>query len=129
MRFSTAALTHVSFCSGELGEVGPPAISPSTFGVSTGLVDHSLPQLHVMETGEAGPPGKMTSSMLPEGADSSMTTVQGFAGAPGGTDHIKTHTALNVGLLCFMILVFLFTASPVKSKDSLKTSIPLTPGE
>ncbi|XP_037550191.1 EMILIN-2 [Nematolebias whitei] len=83
---------------GELGEVGPPAISPSTFGVSAGLVDHSLPQLHVMETGEAGPPGKMTSSMLPEGADSSTMTVQGFAGAP---------------------------ASPVKSKDSLKTSIPL----
>lgn len=94
MRFSTAALIRVTlFCSGELGEVGPPAISPSTFGVS-GLVDHSLPQLHVMETGEAGPPGKMTSSMLPEGADSSTMTVQGFAGAPGGTGHIKTHTLL-----------------------------------
>ncbi|XP_017262211.1 EMILIN-2 [Kryptolebias marmoratus] len=85
---------------GELGEVGPPLVSGGTFGVLAGPRDHSLPQLHVMETGEAGPPGKMTSSMLPEGAVNSMMTVQGFAGAP---------------------------ASPVKSKDSLKTGIPLIP--
>ncbi|XP_029979149.1 EMILIN-2-like [Sphaeramia orbicularis] len=36
----------------------------------------------VMETGEAGPPGKMSSSKLPRGSDGSMTPVQGVAGAP-----------------------------------------------
>uniref|UniRef100_A0A673BRZ8 Elastin microfibril interfacer 2b n=1 Tax=Sphaeramia orbicularis TaxID=375764 RepID=A0A673BRZ8_9TELE len=39
----------------------------------------------VMETGEAGPPGKMSSSKLPRGSDGSMTPVQGVAGAPGPT--------------------------------------------
>uniref|UniRef100_A0A1A8Q9T1 Elastin microfibril interfacer 2 n=1 Tax=Nothobranchius rachovii TaxID=451742 RepID=A0A1A8Q9T1_9TELE len=55
----------------------------------------------VMETGEAGPPGKMASSKPPEGADGIMMPVQGFAGAP---------------------------ASPVKSTDSLKPSVPLITG-
>lgn len=37
-----------------------------------------------METGEAGPPGKMTAtSKLPKGVDGSMMPVKGFAGAPG----------------------------------------------
>ncbi|KAK5849847.1 hypothetical protein PBY51_014149 [Eleginops maclovinus] len=59
----------------------------------------SLPQPPVMETGEAGPPGKMTlSSKLPKGTDGSMMPVLGFAGAP---------------------------APPSKSSDSLKTSPPL----
>ncbi|XP_026147900.1 EMILIN-2 [Mastacembelus armatus] len=62
-------------------------------------LDTFLPQPPVMETGEAGPPGKMTSSKLPKGTDGSMMPVQGFAGAP---------------------------ASPVKSTDSIKTSMPLT---
>ncbi|XP_034427771.1 EMILIN-2 [Hippoglossus hippoglossus] len=72
-------------------------------GSSKGLVvpvvpmDASLPQPPVMETGEAGPPGKMTSSKLPQGTSGSLMPVQGFAGAP---------------------------ASPVKSTDSLMTSLP-----
>uniref|UniRef100_A0A3Q3LEY1 Elastin microfibril interfacer 2b n=1 Tax=Mastacembelus armatus TaxID=205130 RepID=A0A3Q3LEY1_9TELE len=48
-------------------------------------LDTFLPQPPVMETGEAGPPGKMTSSKLPKGTDGSMMPVQGFAGAPGET--------------------------------------------
>ncbi|XP_029313595.1 EMILIN-2 [Cottoperca gobio] len=60
--------------------------------------DASLPQPPVMEAGEAGPPGKMTSSKLPKGTDGSTMPVQGFAGAP---------------------------ATPVKSTDTLKPSTPL----
>ncbi|XP_056155737.1 LOW QUALITY PROTEIN: EMILIN-2 [Lampris incognitus] len=45
--------------------------------------EDSLTQPHVMETGEAGPPGTMTSSRHPkEGTDGSMMPVKGFAGAP-----------------------------------------------
>uniref|UniRef100_A0A8D3B559 Elastin microfibril interfacer 2 n=1 Tax=Scophthalmus maximus TaxID=52904 RepID=A0A8D3B559_SCOMX len=53
--------------------------------VPIGPLDASLPQPPVMETGEAGPPGKMTSSKLPEGTSGSQMPVQGFAGAPGVT--------------------------------------------
>lgn len=56
---------------------GPPLAGP------TGK--HPLPKLTVMETGEAGPPGRMSSSQLPEGAGGSMTSVQGFAGAPASS--------------------------------------------
>ncbi|XP_068566427.1 EMILIN-2 [Cebidichthys violaceus] len=42
-----------------------------------------LEQPPMMETGEAGPPGRMTSSKLPKGTDGSMMPIQGFAGAPG----------------------------------------------
>ncbi|KAF0024928.1 hypothetical protein F2P81_021809 [Scophthalmus maximus] len=70
--------------------------------VPIGPLDASLPQPPVMETGEAGPPGKMTSSKLPEGTSGSQMPVQGFAGAP---------------------------ASPAKSTDSPKTSMPLISGE
>ncbi|CAK6970215.1 EMILIN-2 [Scomber scombrus] len=56
----------------------------------------------VMETGEAGPPGKMTSSKLPKGMDGSIMPVLGFAGAP---------------------------AYPIKPTESLKTRMPLLPGE
>ncbi|XP_034718478.1 EMILIN-2 isoform X1 [Etheostoma cragini] len=58
----------------------------------------SIPQPPVIETGEAGPPGKMSSSKLPKGTVGSMIPVQGFAGAP---------------------------ASAVKSTGSLKPSMPL----
>ncbi|KAG7524458.1 EMILIN-2 [Solea senegalensis] len=59
-----------------------------TQGSSKGLAaplgpeDSSLSQPPVMETGEAGPPGKMTSSKLPEGTSGSMMPFLGFAGAP-----------------------------------------------
>lgn len=45
----------------------------------------AVPKMTVMETGEAGPPGRMTSSQLPEGADGSMTPLQFFAGAPASS--------------------------------------------
>ncbi|KAF7669969.1 hypothetical protein LDENG_00105590 [Lucifuga dentata] len=70
----------------------------STPAVPAGPLDDSFPQPHVMETGEAGPPGTMMSSKLPKGTDGSMTPVQGFAGAP---------------------------AYPTKTAHSLKPSIPL----
>ncbi|XP_067108119.1 EMILIN-2 isoform X1 [Osmerus mordax] len=52
----------------ELGPVGP--------------LDSPLPGPHVMETGQAGPPGTKASSRLPKGTDGSMTPLKGFAGAP-----------------------------------------------
>lgn len=69
-------------------------LSPS--GIHVSVEDPGLPQgagksltgplePPVMETGEAGPPGKMTSSKLPKGTDGSMMPVLGFAGAPGQT--------------------------------------------
>ncbi|KAM3860188.1 EMILIN-2-like, partial [Diretmus argenteus] len=69
---------------------GPPHLTksqgstqPKSPAMPAGPPDASLPQPHVMETGEAGPPGTMTSSKLPKGTDGSMVPVQGFAGAPG----------------------------------------------
>ncbi|XP_056221012.1 EMILIN-2 [Seriola aureovittata] len=79
-------------------DAGLPQGSSKSLTVAVGPVDASLPQPPVIEAGEAGPPGKMTSSKLPKGTGGSMMPVQGFAGAP---------------------------ASPVKSTDSLKISIPL----
>lgn len=38
---------------------------------------------HMMETGEAGAPGIIISSKPPKWADGSMSTLKGFAGAPG----------------------------------------------
>ncbi|XP_071341032.1 EMILIN-2 [Trachinotus anak] len=81
-------------------DAGLPQGPSKSLTVPAGPVDTPLPQPPVMETGEAGPPGKMTSSKLPEGTGGSMMPVQGFAGAP---------------------------ASPVKSTDSLKISVPLIP--
>ncbi|XP_071381758.1 EMILIN-2 [Centroberyx affinis] len=72
-----------------------PLESPT---VPAGPPDAPLSQPQVMETGEAGPPGTMTSSKLPKGTDGSMMPVQGFAGAP---------------------------ASPLKSTDSVKLSMPV----
>ncbi|XP_072307108.1 EMILIN-2 [Eucyclogobius newberryi] len=57
---------------------GPPQAGP------TG--ERSLPKMTVMETGEAGPPGKMSLSQLPKGVDGSMEPVQGYAGAPASPD-------------------------------------------
>uniref|UniRef100_A0AAV2L7M1 EMILIN-2 n=1 Tax=Knipowitschia caucasica TaxID=637954 RepID=A0AAV2L7M1_KNICA len=55
--------------------------------------DNSVPQMTVMETGEAGPPGRMSVSQLPAGADGSMAPVQGYAGAPA-----EEKMAFSVGL-------------------------------
>lgn len=62
---------------------GPPQGSGNTLTEVVGSLDASVPQPPVMETGEAGPPGRMTSSGLPKGTDGSMMPVLGFAGAPG----------------------------------------------
>uniref|UniRef100_A0A3Q3K2N0 Uncharacterized protein n=1 Tax=Monopterus albus TaxID=43700 RepID=A0A3Q3K2N0_MONAL len=61
----------------------PGKTGNKSFTAPDGQIDSFLPQPPVMETGEAGPPGKMTSSKLPKGTDGSMMPVQGFAGAPG----------------------------------------------
>ncbi|KAM6977634.1 EMILIN-2 [Aplochiton taeniatus] len=55
---------------------------PPRMALPAGPSDASVSQPHVMETGEAGPPGTMTSSKLPKGTGGSMTPLQGFAGAP-----------------------------------------------
>ncbi|XP_047205156.1 EMILIN-2 [Girardinichthys multiradiatus] len=78
-------------------EAGSPWVSAESFKVSAVPVEPSLQHLPVMETGEAGPPGEMTSE-LAKGMDVNMMSVQGFAGAP---------------------------APPVISTDPLMTSMPL----
>ncbi|XP_049420956.1 EMILIN-2 [Epinephelus fuscoguttatus] len=77
---------------------GRPQGPSTTLTGPVGPLDVLLLQPPVMETGEAGPPGKMIPSKLPRGTDGSMMPVQGFAGAP---------------------------ASPAKSTDSLKISMPV----
>ncbi|KAM4534221.1 EMILIN-2 isoform 2-T2 [Odontesthes bonariensis] len=81
-----------------LGKAGPHQGSSNSLRVPVGPVDAALPQPPVMETGEAGPPGKMTSSKLPKGVDGSTMPVQGFAGAPASplkpTDSRQAGTAL-----------------------------------
>ncbi|XP_026217684.1 EMILIN-2 isoform X2 [Anabas testudineus] len=82
-------------------DTGLPQTLSKILTVPGRQVDSFPNQLPVLETGEAGPPGKMTMSKLTGGIDGSMMPVQGFAGAP---------------------------ASPVKSTDSVKTSVPLISG-
>lgn len=63
---------------------GGPHRPSQSLPVPLGPMDATLPPPPVMETGEAGPPGKMTAtSKLPKGVDGSMMPVKGFAGAPG----------------------------------------------
>ncbi|TMS09038.1 EMILIN-2 [Larimichthys crocea] len=80
-------------------DTGLPQGSNKIITVPVVPLDASLPQPPVMETGEAGPPGRMTSSKLPKGTDGSMMPVQGFAGAPAtpqvkSTDSLKPSTPL-----------------------------------
>uniref|UniRef100_A0A3B4AQM3 Uncharacterized protein n=1 Tax=Periophthalmus magnuspinnatus TaxID=409849 RepID=A0A3B4AQM3_9GOBI len=65
---------------------GPPQAQPPPVG-PTG--ERALPKMTVMESGEAGPPGKMISSLLPKGAHGSMAPVQGYAGAPDFYSYIS----------------------------------------
>lgn len=59
---------------------GPTQSSP----VSLGPQGTTLPQPPVMETGQAGPPGKITSTFrFSKGTNGSMMPILGFAGAPG----------------------------------------------
>lgn len=83
---SDLQLTTLSVSSGvqvPVEDTGPPQGSGKSLPGPVGPLDASLPQPPVMETGEAGPPGRMTSSKLPKGTGGSMMPVQGFAGAPG----------------------------------------------
>ncbi|KAL1006861.1 hypothetical protein UPYG_G00078190 [Umbra pygmaea] len=58
----------------------PTSVTQSS-GLPVGpLPDGAVP--HMIETGEAGAPGIMISSKLPKGADGSMPSIKGFAGAP-----------------------------------------------
>lgn len=95
---------------------------------AVGPAEASLPQPPVMEAGEAGPPGKMTLSTLPKGTGGSMMPpVQGFAGAPGETytPPLTRKSTPRTWLTFF----FYWTASPVKSADSLHINIPLVSGK
>ncbi|XP_015231190.1 PREDICTED: EMILIN-2 [Cyprinodon variegatus] len=76
---------------------GSPRVSAERLRVLPVPVEPFLKHLPVMETGEAGPPGQMTSD-LPKRMDANVMSVQGYAGAP---------------------------ASPVTSTESLKTNVPL----
>ncbi|XP_036934763.1 EMILIN-2 isoform X1 [Acanthopagrus latus] len=81
-------------------DAGLPQGSTKTLPVPMGPVDSPLPQPPVLETGEAGPPGRMIASKLPKGTDGSMKPVQGFAGAPASpnakfTDTPKSSTPLT----------------------------------
>uniref|UniRef100_A0A3P9KJ35 Elastin microfibril interfacer 2b n=1 Tax=Oryzias latipes TaxID=8090 RepID=A0A3P9KJ35_ORYLA len=79
-----------------LGKAGFPQSSTPTVRLSVFPPDSSLPRPPVIETGEAGPPGKMTLSKLPEGTAGSMLGVQGFAGAPGEISFIHTLSSAHV---------------------------------
>nr|XP_040023826.1 EMILIN-2 isoform X1 [Gasterosteus aculeatus aculeatus] len=78
-------------------DAGPLQASSKTLTGPAAPQEASLPQPPVMETGEAGPPGKMTSSKLPRGTDGSMMPVLGFAGAPAHP--VKPADALKPGTL------------------------------
>lgn len=129
---SHRSLPYLSFSGVQVTveDTGLPQGSNKIITVPVVPLDASLPQPPVMETGEAGPPGRMTSSKLPKGTDGSMMPVQGFAGAPGETHSV--HSAQYVSQHCFTFLMFFFSfiATPqVKSTDSLKPSTPLILGK
>lgn len=112
---------------------GLPQGSSKGLTLPVGAMDVSLPQPPVMETGEAGPPGKMTSSKLPKGTDGSMMPVQGFAGAPGESPpHVHTLCLARFPALFHVshaFFLFYFIALPSKSTDLLKPSTPLISGK
>ncbi|CAN9506378.1 unnamed protein product [Ophioblennius macclurei] len=80
------------------GDARPPQGPRKSLAVPLGPVAAPLPELPVIEAGEAGPPGKRTTSKLPRGTDGSTMPVKGFAGAP---------------------------ASPQKSSEPTKSSVPV----
>ncbi|KAM9337170.1 EMILIN-2 [Symphorus nematophorus] len=78
-------------------DAGLPQGSSNSLTVLVDPLDSSLPQPPLVETGEAGPPGRRTSSKLPKGTGGSMMPVNGFAGAPAypsvkSTDSLTSST-------------------------------------
>uniref|UniRef100_A0A672GN46 Elastin microfibril interfacer 2b n=1 Tax=Salarias fasciatus TaxID=181472 RepID=A0A672GN46_SALFA len=79
----SSSLTSYLLRSGAQVRAGDARQSPAVpLGPGAAPLPADLP---VMEAGEAGPPGKRTTSKLPRGTDGSIMPVQGFAGAPGET--------------------------------------------
>ncbi|XP_056868537.1 EMILIN-2 isoform X1 [Takifugu flavidus] len=80
---------------------GGPHRPSQSLPVPLGPMDATLPPPPVMETGEAGPPGKMTAtSKLPKGVDGSMMPVKGFAGAPAPPD-VKSTDSIKINMVVF----------------------------
>ncbi|XP_041823510.1 EMILIN-2 isoform X2 [Melanotaenia boesemani] len=107
-----------------LEEAGPLQGSSESLGVPVGPA--YLPQPPVMETGEAGPPGKMASSKLPKGTDGSMTLVQGFAGAPGSPP--KPTDSLKVGMPLISDLSMLHKPPPQKDAVTAGEKVSFSAG-
>ncbi|XP_072234905.1 EMILIN-2 [Leuresthes tenuis] len=116
-----------------LGKAGSHRGSSISLRVPVGPVDAALPQPRVLETGEAGPPGKMTSSKLPKGVDGSSMPVQGFAGAPASplkpTDSRKASTTLTSAEVNIPPLQKPLTASGEKVSFSAGLTLPPFQGE
>uniref|UniRef100_I3JFP9 Elastin microfibril interfacer 2 n=1 Tax=Oreochromis niloticus TaxID=8128 RepID=I3JFP9_ORENI len=95
--------------------------------VFAGPMNTSLSELPVMETGEAGPPGEMTSSKLPKGTDGIMMPVQGFAGAPGETQP-QPYIDYSNSCLCYrhvwQPVTFPFLSSGEKVSFSAGLTLP-----
>ncbi|CDQ56900.1 unnamed protein product [Oncorhynchus mykiss] len=77
----------------------------------------------MMETGEAGAPGITISSKPPKGADGSMSTLKGFAGAPAHASRYVCKINCILSKLHEMYLGY-FTASP-PSTGYLKPNMPV----
>ncbi|RVE58684.1 hypothetical protein OJAV_G00196620, partial [Oryzias javanicus] len=113
------------------GKEGSPQSSTQTVRVSVFPPDSSLPRPPVIETGEAGPPGKMTPSKLPEGTDGGMLGDQGFAGAPASapksTDAAKAGPLLISGVSKPQRLPLEKTAKPAEDGVSFSAGLTLPP--
>lgn len=92
---SSPGKTGVQVAAGDAGLVQG---SSKSLTEPLGPLDTPLPHPPVMETGEAGPPGKMIPSKLPKGTDGSMMPVQGFAGAPASPQVKSTDTLTPTSL-------------------------------
>uniref|UniRef100_A0A3P9HKX7 Elastin microfibril interfacer 2 n=1 Tax=Oryzias latipes TaxID=8090 RepID=A0A3P9HKX7_ORYLA len=111
-----------------LGKAGFPQSSTPTVRLSVFPPDSSLPRPPVIETGEAGPPGKMTLSKLPEGTAGSMLGVQGFAGAPASAPKsTKADPLLISGVSKPQRLAPKKTATLAEDKVSFSAGLTLPP--
>ncbi|XP_024136226.2 EMILIN-2 [Oryzias melastigma] len=108
------------------GKEGSPQSSTQTVRVSAFPPDSSLPRPPVIETGEAGPPGKMTPSRLPEGADGGMLGDQGFAGAPASAPK-STDAVMISGVSKPQRLPLEKTATAAEDRVSFSAGLTLPP--